>query len=183
MEQTYKLNDKLYVPLIWAVSILVPVVVGVLLTPGLIPPIQLGFNPYLLSKINAFINSGVSILLILGVVFIKSKRIQLHRTMMISAFALSTVFLVLYVLYHLSVGHTPYCDEGLVPKATYYIFLISHIILSVTIIPLASFSIYRALNGQYDRHRKIAKITFPLWLYVAITGVLVYVFISPCHPI
>jgi len=183
MEQIHKLNDKFYVPLIWGVSILVPVVVGILLTPGLIPPIELGFNPYLLSKINALINSTVSILLMLGVIFIRNRKIQLHRTMMIGAFALSAVFLVLYVLYHLSVGHTPYCGDGLVPANIYYFFLITHIALSVTIIPLASFSIYRALNMRYEKHKKLAKITFPLWLYVAVTGVLVYMFISPCHPI
>lgn len=176
-----QLNDKVYVPLIWAFSIIVPVVVGVLLTPGLIPPLDIGFDPLILPKINAGINSTVSILLILGYFFVRSGRIQYHRVSMVTAFVFSAIFLVTYVMYHLTVGHTPYCEAGLVPKGLYYATLISHILLSVTIIPLASFSIYRALKGSVDRHKRLAKITFPLWLYVSITGVLVYAFISPCY--
>lgn len=175
------MNDKIYIPTIWGASIAVPVVVGILLTPGLIPPVSLGFDPYLLSKLNAIINSCVSVLLVLGIVFIKQKKIALHRSMMLGAFGLSALFLVSYVLYHLSVGHTVYCEAGLVAKPVYYFTLISHILLSIFIIPLASFSIYRGLNDDIARHRKIAKITFPLWLYVSVTGVLVYLFIAPCH--
>ncbi len=175
------MNDRLYIPMIWVASIIVPVVVGILLTPGLIPPIHLGFNPYILPKLNAAINSMVAICLVVGVVMIRQKQIRFHRLMMLSAFGLSAIFLVSYVLYHLSVGHTPYCEDGLVSKSIYYFTLISHILLSVTIIPLASFSIYRALSERFDKHRRIAKITFPLWLYVSITGVLVYFFIAPCH--
>ena len=176
-----QLNDNVYVPLIWAFSIIVPVVVGVLLTPGLIPPLNLGFDPLILPRINAGINSSVSVLLILGFLFIRSGNIAYHRLAMVSAFGLSAIFLITYVLYHLTVGHTPYCDAGWVPKGVYYFTLISHILLSVTIIPLASFSIYRAIKGSIDKHKRLAKITFPLWLYVSITGVLVYAFISPCY--
>jgi len=181
MEQ--KLNDKVFVPLIWAVSILVPVVVGILLTPGLIPPLDMGFDPLILPQINATINSIVSGLLILGFGLIRAGKIALHRAAMLSAFGFSAFFLITYVLYHLSVGHTPYCSEGLVPRSVYYFTLLSHILLSVTIIPLASFSIYRAWQGTIERHRKLARITFPLWLYVSVTGVLVYFFIAPCYGI
>lgn len=175
------MNDRLYVPVIWVFSIIVPVLVGILLTPGLVPPLKLGFDPYVLPKLNAAINSLVSICLIVGIIMIKRRQIQFHRAMMLSAFGLSAIFLISYVLYHLSVGHTPYCADGLVPNGVYYFTLITHILLSVTIIPLASFSIYRALSERFDRHKKIARITFPLWLYVSITGVLVYFFIAPCH--
>ena len=174
-------DQKKYTRLIWLVSILIPVAVGVLLTPGLIPPVSLGFDPYLLPKVNAIINSTVSVLLIAGFLFIRNKQIALHRTAMITAFGLSAIFLVLYVLYHLSVGHTPYCGDGLVPKPAYYTVLISHILLSIFIVPMASFSIFRAWNKDFERHKKIAKLTFPLWLYVSITGVLVYLFIAPCY--
>ncbi|MEM6631183.1 MAG: DUF420 domain-containing protein [Bacteroidota bacterium] len=181
MQIEQKLNNKVYVPLIWAFSIIVPVLVGILLTPGLIPPIQMGFDPLVLPKINAGINSTVSVLLVMGYIFIRTGNIRMHRISMLSAFGLSAIFLITYVLYHLSVGHTPYCEAGLVPKSLYYFTLLSHILLSVTIIPLASFSIYRAWNETFDRHKKLARVTFPLWLYVSITGVLVYFFIAPCY--
>jgi putative membrane protein len=175
------MNDRIYVPAIWTVSILIPLAVGILLTPGLLPKIELGFNPLVLPKLNATINSTVSVLLIAGFIFIRAGKIRWHRLSMLSAFILSAFFLVSYVLYHLSAGHTPYCGDGLVAPAVYYVTLISHILLSVTIVPLASFSIYRALSENFDRHRRIAKITFPLWLYVSVTGVLVYLFIAPCY--
>ncbi|MEL7531302.1 MAG: DUF420 domain-containing protein [Bacteroidota bacterium] len=103
--------------------------------------------------------------------------------MMLSAFSLSAFFLISYVLYHLAVGHVKYCDDGLVPATLYYVILISHIGLSAAIVPLATFSVYRGLSERYDKHRKIAKITFPIWLYVSITGVLVYFLVAPCHPV
>ncbi|MEL6674421.1 MAG: DUF420 domain-containing protein [Bacteroidota bacterium] len=179
MEQV-KYNEKVYVPLIWGFSIVVPVVVGLLLNPRLDISIDWGFDPMILPAINASINSIVTVLLLLGFYFISRKQIVWHRRMMVGAFAMSAIFLVTYVMYHLSVGHRVYCDEGLVPKGVYYFTLISHILLSVTIIPLASFSIFRALNERFDRHRKLARVTLPLWLYVSITGVLVYFFIAPC---
>lgn len=180
---TVKNNERILVPVIWAVSIVVPLVVGVLLNPRLNLNIDWGFNPYLLPKLNAFINSCVSILLVLGFVFIKQKKIAWHRISMLTAFGFSAAFLVSYVMYHLAVGHTEYCEAGLVSSSVYYLVLISHIFLSATIIPLASFSIFRALSDRIDKHRKLARITFPLWLYVSVTGVMVYFFIAPCHPV
>lgn len=179
-DASVKYNPKLYVPLIWTLSIAVPLIVGTLVNPSLNIQLDLGFDASILSDIIASINSLVSILLIAGLYFIKQRNIKMHRASMLTAFGLSALFLVVYILYHLSVGHRVYCEDGLVPKALYYFTLISHIGLSVFIIPLASFSIFRALSETYDRHRKIAKITFPLWLYVSVTGVLVYFFISPC---
>ncbi|MEL7341884.1 MAG: DUF420 domain-containing protein, partial [Bacteroidota bacterium] len=177
-----KLDDKRYVPLIWTVSIAVPLLVAILMTPDLVPKIELGFDPFILPAINATINSIVSVLLFLGFVFIRQRKIQQHRTMMLSAYGLSAFFLISYVLYHLAVGHVKYCDDGILPAGWYYGILISHVVLSAVIVPLSTFSIYRALSERYDKHRRLAKITFPLWLYVSVTGVLVYFLISPCYP-
>ncbi|MEM7654648.1 MAG: DUF420 domain-containing protein [Bacteroidota bacterium] len=181
MTETFQKKEPLYTRLIWVVSIVVPVLVAILLNPRLEVRLDLGFSPYILPAINAGINSVVSVLLVLGLVFIKRKQIRYHRLSMLGAFGLSAIFLVLYVLYHLSVGHTPYCGEGGV-KTLYFILLFSHIGLSSIIVPLACFSIFRALSERYDKHRKIAKITWPIWTYVAITGVVVYFMISPCYP-
>jgi len=178
-----KFDDKRYVPIIWTLSIVVPLLVAIMMTPELLPKISLGFDPFILSGLNAAVNSVVSVLLVLGFVFIKQRKIKQHRIMMLSAYVLSAFFLISYVLYHLSVGHVKYCDDGLVSPAVYYTILITHVLLSATIVPLSTFSIYRALSERYDRHRKIAKITFPLWLYVSVTGVLVYFLIAPCHPV
>lgn len=179
-ESSLKYNPKLYIPLIWTFSIAVPLLVGILLNPRLGIHLDLGFDASVLSDLIAIINSTVAVLLMAGFYFIKQRNIKLHRASMLAAFGLSALFLVIYILYHLTVGHRVYCEAGMVPKAVYYFTLISHIGLSVFIIPLASFSIFRALSENYDKHRKLARITFPLWLYVSISGVLVYVFISPC---
>ncbi len=181
-----KFTGKNYVRWIWAASILVPIVVGVLLNPR-VEDMMPEFSESVvngarkLPYVNATFNSLVSICLVLGVVFISRKDRRKHQIMMLSAFTLSAFFLVTYVSYHVVVGHVPYCEGNLVPKGIYYSVLISHIFLSVSIIPLASFSIYRALNETFDRHKKLARITFPLWLYVSVTGVLVVIFNSPCY--
>ncbi|MEO0897695.1 MAG: DUF420 domain-containing protein [Bacteroidota bacterium] len=176
---------KKYVPFIWAVSIVVPIVVGVLLNPR----VQLISNPSEgltafarnLPYLNATINSLVSICLIAGFAMIKNQNRKVHQAFMVGAFVLSALFLVSYVTYHVVIGHVPYCEGNLAPKGVYYTILISHIVLSVSIIPLASFSIFRAVSGTYERHKKLARITFPLWLYVSVTGVIVVILNSPCY--
>ena len=181
ISEQLKIKETFYTRLIWVLAIAIPLVVGILLNPRLEVKLDLGFNPYILPRLNAFINSAVSILLVLGFVFIRRKEIARHRFCMLGAFSLSAVFLVSYVLYHLMVGHTPYCEEGSM-ATLYYVLLVSHILLSAVIVPLASFSIFRALSERIDKHRRIARITFPIWLYVAVTGVLIYGMISPCYP-
>lgn len=180
---TSRFNDRVYIPVIWTLSIAVPVLVAILMTPGLLPHIELGFDPFILSKLNAALNSVVSVLLVLGFVFIKQRKIKQHRAMMLTAFCISALFLVSYVLYHLAVGHVSYCEAGLIPSGLYYTLLISHVVLSAVIVPLAAFSVYRGLSERFDKHRKIARFTFPLWLYVSVTGVLVYFCIAPCQPV
>lgn len=184
VESPGKYDDRKWLPWIWGVSIVIPVVVGILLNPRFeLHGLPEGFLVWArkLPYVNATINSLVSLLLVAGYVLIRQKRRELHRMAMLGAFGLSAVFLVTYVTYHLTVGHVPYCEANLVPKAVYYTVLISHVILSVSIVPLASFTIYRALNETYARHRRLARITFPLWLYVSVTGVLVVIFNSPCY--
>ena len=180
MDQASKIRK--FKPLIWVFSILVPLLVAVLLNPRF-PKIDLGdFDTHLFPKINAIINSIVSIMLILGVLFIKKRNRKLHQISMLSAFILSALFLISYILYHISTESTPHCDLSPIGRTPYLIILFSHIVLSSIIIPMASFSIFHALSEKYDKHRRLARITFPMWLYVSITGVLVYLFISPCYP-
>lgn len=173
-------SERAYKRLIWGVSIVVPLLVAVMLSPSF-PQLQLGFDTSWLPTLNASINSGVALLLVLGLVFIKRGQRVWHQRSMMGALILSALFLVSYVLYHISTGHTSYCDAGPVPAPVYYFVLISHITLSSIIIPLALFTVFRALSERFDKHRKLARITFPIWLYVAVTGVMVYFFISPCY--
>ncbi|RMG31970.1 MAG: DUF420 domain-containing protein [Bacteroidetes bacterium] len=174
------MKNRNFTPLIWIVSVVVPLLVGLMLSPRF-PQLDVGFDTSGLPRLNAFINSGVAILLVLGYVFVRKKNYRWHKRSMLGALLLSACFLISYVLYHISSGHTTYCDEGPVPAAVYFFVLISHIILSSVIIPLALFTINRALSERFDKHRRLARITLPLWLYVAVTGVLVYVMISPCY--
>ena len=109
-----------------------------------------------------------------------NKKIKLHRRLMQTAIALSLIFLVMYVLYHMTSDSTKFGGEGII-KSTYYIILITHIILSVIVIPFVLITYVRAITNNIERHKKIARITFPIWLYVAISGVLVYIMISPYY--
>lgn len=176
---------KKYVPFIWGASIVVPIVVGVLLNPSvnLIPNPSDSLVSFAknLPYVNATINSLVSICLVLGFIMIKNKNRKVHQTFMVSAFVLSALFLVSYVTYHMVIGHVPYCEGNLASKTVYYGVLIPHVVLSVSIIPLASFSIFRAISGTIERHKKLARITFPLWLFVSVTGVITVILNSPCY--
>jgi putative membrane protein len=120
------------------------------------------------------------LLMFVGYLLIKNQKIILHRNVMISAFGLSVVFLVSYVISKISHEPVPYGGEGWM-RYLYFFILITHIVLSGIIIPLVLFTMYRGLTGQYEKHKKIAKWTFPIWMYVAITGVLVYVFMQPYY--
>jgi putative membrane protein len=176
--KTQNLKDKYFVPLIWGLSILVPLAVAILLY---MPEIRVnGFNVKILPTLNAGINFTVSILLILGVYFIKQKNIKFHKVCMLSAFVLSSIFLISYVIYHASVPETRFGGQGIV-RYIYFFVLITHIILATLVVPLALFSIYRGLNSEVVLHKKIVKYTFPIWLYVSVTGVIVYLMISPYY--
>ncbi|MCX8112573.1 MAG: DUF420 domain-containing protein [Bacteroidia bacterium] len=164
--------------IIWIVSIAIPLVVGVLLS---LPRLDVGVDTSFIPRLNALINTAVSVLLITGYWLIQRKLIHLHRKVMLIALGLSVLFLVLYVLYHLTHEEVRYGGTGWM-RGLYLFILITHIGLSVFVVPMALFTVYPALLGRYSNHKKLARWTFPLWLYVSVTGVLVYVFLSPYYP-
>ena len=165
-----------YRNLIIIVSIVVPVLVTVLFFTKKID----GYDFSILPTIYATINGITAVTLIAALVAIKNNKILVHKTLMTSCIALSVMFLLLYVLYHATSETTNYGGTGMV-RNVYFFLLISHILLSIIIIPLVLVTYVRALSKKFDKHKKIARITFPIWLYVAITGVVVYMMISPYY--
>jgi putative membrane protein len=137
-------------------------------------------NVAYLPTLNAFINGTCSMLLVAGYVAIRTRRINLHRTLMLSTFFLSSLFLIFYVLYHSQAPATKFGGEGVV-RLVYFIILVSHITLAAGIVPLALFTIVRSWRGELGKHKKIARWTLPIWLYVTVTGVVVYLMISPYY--
>jgi putative membrane protein len=179
MKENKALEKKFKTPII-IVSIIIPLAVVLLFSIRLkdfgIQVEPLSFLP----PIYATINGITAILLILAVRAIKNGNRALHEKLMTSAIACSVVFLLMYVAYHMTAEATTFGGEGVI-KYIYFFLLITHIVLSVTIIPLVLFTYVRALSSQFDRHKKLARITFPLWLYVAVTGVIVYIMIAPYY--
>ena len=128
-----------------------------------------------LPAINASLNALSGVLLVIGYALMRARRIELHRRVMIAAFITSSLFLVCYVTYHAQVGSVRFTREGFV-RPLYFAILITHVTLAATVLPLAIITLTRGLKGRYPRHRAIAKWTFPIWLYVSVTGVVVFVF-------
>lgn len=181
-----------YVRLIGVVSVIIPLAVAVLI----FMPARLDTGAWVkfLPHLNAVINSATAALLILGVYFIKKGRTDYHRAMMLSAFVLGVLFLVSYIIYHASVPSVIYGDadgDGILAEAeravlgnsrtVYLITLLSHIGLSIVVVPFVLMALYFALSEQNDKHRKVVKFAFPIWLYVSVTGVIVYFMISPFY--
>lgn len=135
---------------------------------------------YFLPPIYAVINAVTAVLLIIALIAIKGKKIEIHQRLMQTCIALSLVFLVMYIAYHITTDPTPFGGQGGV-KVLYFFILISHIILSIALIPLVLVSYVRAFQKEFPSHKKISKITFPIWLYVASTGVIVYLMIAPYY--
>ena len=161
-------------------SIVIPLVVALLFGVNLR---KLGFDVEPLSflpPIYATVNGITAIILILAVRAIKNGKVKLHENLMKTAIACSVAFLVMYVAYHMTSDSTKFGGEGVI-KYVYYFILVTHIILSIIIIPLVLITYVRALAEVFDKHKKIARITFPIWLYVAVTGVVVYLMISPYY--
>lgn len=167
------------VPVIIGLSIAVPVIVLVLM---LLPERYniFGADTITFPLFHAILNFATAVLLIVGYFFMTIQNYIMHRNTMIAAFGLSVIFLVSYVLSKISNEPVPYGGEGLL-RYIYFFILITHIVLSAIIVPLVLFTMYRGLSGQYTRHAKIARWTFPIWLYVAITGVLVFLFMIPYY--
>ena len=170
------LDEKKYNKLIVVLSILVPVLVAVLFGVK-IPNVEpLTFLP----PIYASINAVTALILVLAFFAIKKKNIKLHKRLMTFAIVLSVLFLGMYVAYHMTSDSTKYGGEGIV-KYFYYFILLTHIVMSIVVIPFVLITYVRAITNNIERHKKIARITFPLWFYVAITGVVVYIMISPYY--
>ena len=127
-----------------------------------------------LPAVNASLNALSGVLLLCGYAMIRLRRIEVHRMFMIAAFSASLMFLISYVVYHAQVGSVRFAREGFV-RPLYYTILITHVILAIAVVPLAIITLSRGLKGRYPQHRRIARWTFPIWLYVSVTGVLVYV--------
>ncbi len=167
------------IPTIIGLSIAVPVLVLILMyLPERFDFIgaQVGTFPFF----HAVLNFLTTLLLLAGYFFIKTGQVIKHRNVMIAAFVLSSVFLVSYVISKVSNDPVPYGGDGAL-KVVYFFILITHILLSAIIVPLVLFTMYRGLTGEYTRHARIARWTFPIWLYVAVTGVLVYLFMAPYY--
>ena len=192
-------TTRLYDFLIWFVSILVPAVVALLLftkwsqdklifdmrIPNTDPIIIFENLPFIepltfLPPIYAVINGLTAILLVVAVYYIKNGKRKIHESLIKVCIALSLMFLVMYIAYHMTTDPTSYGVKGIIAYM-YYFILITHILLSVIVIPLVLTSYSRAVQSNFKLHKKIAKVTFPIWLYVAVTGVVVYLMISPYY--
>ena len=172
--------EKKFSKFIIAVSIVIPVVVAILFGIKLK---DFGINVEPLSflpPIYATTNGITAIVLVWAVIAVKNGKRKLHERLMTLAIGLSVAFLVMYVAYHMTADSTKFGGEGIV-RYVYFFILVTHILLSIAIIPLVLITYVRALAKRFDKHKKIAKITFPLWLYVAVTGVVVYLMISPYY--
>jgi uncharacterized membrane protein YozB (DUF420 family) len=126
-----------------------------------------------LPALNASLNATAAILLVVGYSFIRAGDMRRHRAAMLTACAVSTAFLTSYVIYHANIGSKPFQGRGPI-RAVYFTILLTHVTLAATVLPLALITVIRALRGRYDRHMAIARWTFPIWLYVSVTGVIVY---------
>lgn len=166
----------------WAIGIVSVAIPFVILLLFYIKPpdVKVGFDLRILPALNASLNFSTALLLLTGFYFIKNKNIRSHRLCMITAFCFSALFLVFYVIYHALTEPTSYGGQGMI-RNVYFFILISHIILAAAILPLILITLTRGLQQKYDRHRRIARWTFPLWLYVAVTGVIVYLMLSPYY--
>ena len=173
-------SEKKYNRWIVVLSVAIPLVVALLFGINLR---EMGFDVRpltFLPPIYATINGFTAVILLIAFWAIKNKRIVLHENLMTTAILCSVAFLVMYVAYHMTSDTTRYGGEGIL-KFVYYFILITHILLSIVIIPFVLITYVRAITNDFKRHKKIAKITFPLWLYVALTGVAVYIMISPYY--
>jgi putative membrane protein len=185
-------NDQKAKIFIWTISIIVFIAIAFLAEIKL--NIHLSFNPHVFATFNAVINSIVAILLLAALFAVKANKFYLHKKLMLTAIILSTLFLISYVCHHLLSGDTKYGDinhDGILSadekilagslRYVYYFILITHIPLAGIILPFILFTAYRALTADYGKHMKLARITWPIWFYVAVSGVVVYLMIRPYY--
>ena len=192
LQPTIEKNDKKAKLFIYTVSFVVFAAVVFLSKYKL--KVDLGFDVHAFAKINAVINTLVAVLLLAGLFTVKQKNYELHKKIMLSAILLSVLFLLSYIAHHLLAGDTKYGDlnhDGILSidekmlagnlRMIYYFILITHIPLAAIILPFILFTAYRALTGEYDKHKKLVRITWPVWFYVAVSGVIVYLMINPYY--
>ncbi len=192
LEPTLQKNDGKAKIFIWTVSIVVFLAVALLSKIKL--DLNLSFNVHVFATFNAIVNSLVALLLVAGLVTIKSKNYLLHKKIMLTAITLSILFLVSYICHHLLAGDTKYGDldhDGILSlnekmqaggvRIFYYALLLTHIPLAAIILPFILFTAYRALTGEYEKHKKLVRITWPIWFFVAVSGVVVYWMINPYY--
>lgn len=175
---SWKKNDARARNLIMAISFIVFFAVVILNRVKL--DVELGFDEHIFAKANAFINSVVSILLLAGLYTAKNQKFFAHKRIMLSAMVLSVFFLISYICHHLFAGETSFGGSGSI-RYVYYFILLTHIVLAGIVLPFILFTAYRAMVGEWQRHRKLARITWPVWFYVAVSGVVVYFMISPYY--
>ena len=169
-------TPRKYKILIWVLSIVLPLAIAGLFTVRIPNVPRLGFLPPIYATINGF----TAVFLVLAVRAAKQKKLTLHKRLIQTCICFSVAFLVMYIAYHITSDSTPYGGEGFV-RNIYYFVLISHILLSILVIPVVLVTYVRGLTMQVERHKKIARIAFPLWLYVAVSGVVVYWMIAPYY--
>ena len=174
----WKKNDRKAKILVWLFSAVVFIAVTALSRVKV--EANLGFDLHLFAKLNAIINSIVAVLLVIALIQVKNKKYIAHKRLMLTAMVLSIIFLVSYICHHLFTGETRFGGEG-IARVFYYFILFTHIPLAGLILPFILFTAYRAFIGEWPQHRRLAKITWPIWFYVAVTGVLVYLMISPYY--
>ena len=175
-----KSKEKEVFRLVFTVSVLVFLLV-LLLNKRFFPvPDTIPKFAYFLPKLNAFINGTCFILLLISLYFVKKKRFDIHQKLNIAAFFLSSVFLISYVIYHYLVPETSFGGDGFI-KSFYYFILLTHIVLAAIVLPIILLSFYYGLNDMRVKHKKIVRWSYPIWVYVTFTGVLVYLFLSPYY--
>lgn len=165
----------------WIIGVFSFVIFSAIVALGKIKlDVNLGFDVHLFARANAIINSLVSIFLIAGLIAVKQGKYLLHKRIMVGALILSVLFLVSYICHHLFSGDTKFGGQGSI-RSVYFIILITHIFLAAIILPFILFTAYRALIAEWPRHTRLARITWPIWLYVSVTGPIVYFLISPYY--
>ncbi|WP_026750349.1 DUF420 domain-containing protein [Sediminibacterium sp. C3] len=192
LKPVFQKNDRLANWLIGIFSLVVFIVVVILGKFKL--DVNLGFDVHIFAAINAFVNATIAVVLVAALIAVKNQRYELHKKLMMGALVLSVLFLLSYIAHHLLAGEAKYGDanhDGIVDEAeklaagtmrvVYLIILITHIILAAIILPFILFTAYRGLTSEFPAHKKLAKITWPLWFYVAVTGPIVYFMISPYY--
>lgn len=173
------MSDKAIFRLVWGVSIFVFVVV-VLLQSKLITWKVIPDWVFFLPKLNAIINGTCTFLLLTSLYYIKRRDIQTHKKLNIATFILSALFLVSYIIYHSTGNEAKFGGQGFI-RPIYFFILITHIILAAVVLPLVLFSFYRGMKMQVEKHKKLVRWSFPIWLYVTITGVIVYLMMAPYY--